>query len=62
MSKGSRPRPFSISLEELAEKHDAIFGKKPPKEPYVPPPLPDMEEKDKLVIDWGAVRDSDQGG
>ena len=41
MSKGSRPRPFSISQEELAERHDAIFGKKPPKEPYVPPPLPD---------------------
>ena len=41
MGKGSRPRPFSISQEELAERHDAIFGKKPPKEQYVPPPLPE---------------------
>ena len=61
MSKGSRPRPFSISLEELADKHDAIFGKKPPKEPYVPPPLPDMNVE-KPKIDWGNVRDSEQGG
>jgi hypothetical protein len=62
MSKGSRPRPFSISLEELADRHDAIFGKKPPKEPYVPPPLPDMSDEKNTKIDWGAVRDSDQGG
>jgi hypothetical protein len=61
MSKGSRPRPFSISLEELADRHDAIFGKKPPKEPYVPPPLPDMSEE-KPKIEWGNVRDSEQGG
>jgi hypothetical protein len=61
MSKGSRPRPFSISLEELADRHDAIFGKKPPKESYVPPPLPDMKEE-KQKIDWGNVRDSEQGG
>jgi hypothetical protein len=44
MSKGSRPRPSSIRLEELENKHESIFGKKPPKEPYVPPPLPDMKE------------------
>ena len=61
MSKGSRPRPFSISLEELADRHDAIFGKKPPKELYVPPPLPEMKEE-KSKIDWGNVRDSEQGG
>ena len=61
MSKGSRPRPFSISLEELADKHDAIFGKKSPKEPYVPPALPDMKVE-KPKIDWGNVRDSEQGG
>lgn len=41
MSKGSRPRPFSVSQEEYGNKIDSIFGKKPPKEPYVPPPLPD---------------------
>ena len=41
MGKGSRPRPFSIPLEELAARHDAIFGEKPKKERYVPPPLPE---------------------
>jgi hypothetical protein len=41
MSKGSRPRPFTVSQEELAARHDAIFGKKEPKARWVPPPLPD---------------------
>jgi hypothetical protein len=41
MSKGSRPRPFSVPLAELDKRHEAIFGVKPPKERYVPPPLPD---------------------
>jgi hypothetical protein len=40
MSKGSRPRPSVVSPEELAQRHESIFGKKPPKQPYVPPPLP----------------------
>jgi hypothetical protein len=30
-----------VSPEELAQRHESIFGKKPPKQPYVPPPLPD---------------------
>ncbi len=41
MSKGSRPRLSSVSQEELAARHAEIFGKKPPKERYVPPPLPE---------------------
>lgn len=41
MSKGSRPRPSSVSQEELAQRHAAIFGKKEPKPRYVPPPLPE---------------------
>jgi hypothetical protein len=41
MSKGSRPRPFSISQDKLAAKHDEIFGKKEPKPRWVPPPLPE---------------------
>jgi hypothetical protein len=41
MSKGSRPRPFSVGPQVLAQRHELIFGKKPPKQPYVPPPLPD---------------------
>jgi hypothetical protein len=41
MSKGTRPRPSVVSQQELAQRHESIFGKKPPKERYVPPPLPD---------------------
>ena len=52
MSKGSRPRPFSVSQEQFANSIDLIFGKKPPKEQYVPPPLPEVKEE-KKKIDWG---------
>ena len=41
MSKGTRPRLSAVSQEELAQRHESIFGKKPSKSPYVPPPLPD---------------------
>ena len=41
MSKGSRPRPLSIPLDELHNRLDTIFGEKPKKERWVPPPLPD---------------------
>jgi hypothetical protein len=41
MSKGSRPRPLSIPIDELNNRIEGIFGKKPPKERYVPPPLPE---------------------
>ena len=40
MSKGTRPRPSVISQEEIAARHTAIFGERPKKERYVPPPLP----------------------
>lgn len=45
MSKGSRPRPLSIPLEELNNRLDTIFGKKEPKPRWVPPPLPGDEPK-----------------
>jgi hypothetical protein len=48
MSKGSRPRPFSVSQETFGQNLENIFGAKPKKESYVPPPLPDdfyKEEK-----------------
>ena len=32
MSKGSTPRPFSVSNEEYASRWDAIFGRDQPKE------------------------------
>jgi hypothetical protein len=41
MSKGTRPRPSIVSQEELAARHSAIFGAKPPKPRWVPPPLPE---------------------
>lgn len=41
MSKGSRPRPLSIPIEELNNRLDTIFGKKESKPRYVPPPLPE---------------------
>jgi hypothetical protein len=41
MSKGSRPRPLSIPLEEFNNRIDTIFGEKPKKERWVPPPLPE---------------------
>jgi hypothetical protein len=41
MSKGSRPRPLSIPIEELNNRLDTIFGEKPKKERWVPPPLPE---------------------
>ena len=53
MSKGSSPRPFSVSQEEFGNRMDAIFGKKPPKEPYVPPPLPDLSKDSK--VEWVSV-------
>ena len=28
MSKGSRPRPYSVSQREFGNNYDAIFGKK----------------------------------
>lgn len=28
MSKGSRPRPYSVSQDTFASNYDAIFGKK----------------------------------
>ena len=48
MSKGSRPRPFSVTQKEYNERLDIIFGSKPPKERYVPPPLPDWAQKKEV--------------
>ena len=41
MSKGSRPRPMSIPIDELNNRLDTIFGEKPPTPRWVPPPLPE---------------------
>jgi hypothetical protein len=31
MSKGSRPRPYSVSQKQFGNNYDAIFGKKDPR-------------------------------
>lgn len=45
MSKGSNPRPYSVPPEEFAAKYEGIFGPRPKKERYMPPPLPTKKEK-----------------
>ena len=55
--KGDTPRPFSVSQDEYQARHEAIFGKKPSKVPYVYVPEKDFEEKN---VDM--PKDSDQGG
>jgi hypothetical protein len=40
--KGSQPRPYSVPQEEFDRRHEAIFGARPAKERYIPPPLPDQ--------------------
>ena len=44
--KGSRLRPRSIPLSEYNDRLDSIFGEKPKKERYVPPPLPEELQKE----------------
>ena len=56
--KGDTPRPFNISQEEFAARHEAIFGKKPPRVPYVYVP----PEKDLSKTDGNLPKDSEQGG
>ena len=59
MSKGSRPRPYSVSQEKFANNYDAIFGKKKKTE---------AEEFDETVVMKGEYyeedkpKDSEQGG
>lgn len=61
MSKGSRPRPFSISLSEYNDRLDTIFGTKPKKEQYIPPPLPDDMKDIKSSYDNQMGKNLPQG-
>jgi hypothetical protein len=57
MSKGSRPRPLSIPLDELNNRIDLIFGEKPKKERWVPPPLPeDMRGPGSFEKQFGTTK------
>lgn len=55
--KGSAPRPYSVKFKDFDNSYETIFGKKPPKEQYVPPPLPE-----ELQQEVSEVKDSTQGG
>jgi hypothetical protein len=59
MSKGDRPRPYTVRLNEFDEKFEGIFGKKELKARWVPPPLPVevIEEKENV---W-EIKDTTQG-
>jgi hypothetical protein len=61
MSKGSSPRPYSVSQKEFGINYDAIFRKPTPSE------IDDAVAEDEAfkVIEEqqkSQVRDSDQGG
>jgi hypothetical protein len=62
MSKGSRPRPFSVSQDQYAANYDAIFRKADPRE------LDDARAEDEAWAELEKMnkakmpRDSDQGG
>lgn len=59
--KGSRPRPFSIPLDEYNKNLDAIFGEKPKKERYVPPPLPEDMQNIESSYEKQLGKDIPQG-
>jgi hypothetical protein len=42
--KGSKPRPFSVSQEEFADRFDTIFSKKKKTDTEQEVPLQDLEE------------------
>ena len=52
MSKGSRARPFTISQEELGNRITTIFGEKPKRPQWIPPPLPELIDKKESDIKW----------
>jgi hypothetical protein len=61
MSKGSRPRPYSVSQAQFGNNYDAIFRKPDPRE------VEDAQAEDeafRLIEEQrkSQVQDSDQGG
>jgi len=43
--KGSKPRPYSVSMDVFDQKFDAIFGKK--EKVPAPTPAPALEKNDE---------------
>lgn len=56
--KGSRPRPFSVPLEEFNQNLTNIFGEKPKREQYIPPPLPEDMQNIKSSHDIALGKES----
>ena len=59
MSKGSSPRPYSVSQKEFANNFDAIFRKPDPKM------IEDQKNEDEAfeqIANQTEVKDSNQGG
>ena len=59
MSKGSRQRPYSVPLEQRDATFETIFGKKPPRKQYVPPPLPEIVKETKKT-EWVTYNKEDE--
>ena len=59
MSKGSRPRPYSVSQQEFANNYDAIFRKP---DPRVIEEQQIEDEEFERIAKANQVKDSDQGG
>ena len=59
MSKGSSPRPYSVSQQEFANNFDAIFRKPDPRM------IEDQQNEDEAfekIASQLEVKDSNQGG
>ena len=59
MSKGSSPRPYSVSQKEFANNFDAIFRKP---DPRVKDDAKHEDEEFERIAKSYQVKDSDQGG
>jgi len=63
MSKGSRPRPYSVSQSEFANNFDAIFRKNQVDDDKQPPPGTSRIESSNTEFDIDTdIKDSEQGG
>ena len=59
MSKGSSPRPYSVSQEQFANNFDAIFRKPDPK---VIEDQQNEDEEFERIANQTEIKDSSQGG
>ena len=59
MSKGSSPRPYSVSQKEFASNYDAIFRKP---DPRIVEEQKIEDEEFERIAQSSQVKDSNQGG